>query len=1214
MRKLLDLSFPGKDMPCYVPRLPLLLLFFLLLGGNSLVAQDNGKSIILSQKISYQANKSPLSKVLKEIRVQMKVRFTYNSELVRRQPAVTVKVEGVTLETLLLQVLQNTGLVFAEEMGGIIIYEGKPSGVAANDMAVILRGQVTDPQGTPLEGVSIKGLTSNEMTITKPDGLFMLMAKDQEQVSFSRMGMKTLRYTAKRTDEQLVVFKMDTVVREIQEVVINGYQKIDPRLSTGSVFKLNAADILQPGQPTVDKMLQGKVPGLMVINNSGGVNAKPTLRIRGSATLIGNASPLWVIDGMIRPDPVDVSSSLLNSLISSPSQANYELMGNAISGVNPYDIESLTFLRDAAATAIYGTRAANGVIVITTKRGKAGPMQLSYNTNISAQARPSYKSLRLMNSKERVQFSKQLQEDHVIFNNSSTGFDEEFSYEGLLKSLYARNITEAEFNNRVATLETRNTDWFKILFQNQVSMQHSLSMSGGAGKTTYYASMSYAANNGAAKMDGNKMYSANLNMRSQIGKRINVDITLQSSYRKAKGYFNTVNPLSYALQTSRTYSPDDFYPRSVPADIITYKPDFMVLKSPLDYNMLNEINHSENTSSTRSTSLNFALDYKIGKGWFFRNSTNVISDAADGLSSADEQTYEIALKRGWAFGVTPSPDMAGNSTIPAGGMAYIMNQNSLTLGMRNSIDYSTGLFEDRDQFNFTLGNEIRSQAANGYISAEPGYFPERGRTFYATERGRLMLGSRNLISDLNNAVSYYGTAAYSLMNRYVVSGTIRTDGSNRFGQYSNSRFLPNYSISGRWNAGMEDWFPTGALISDLQVRTSYGTQGNVVSAVGPNLIANYASTGEYDPITKVPSLQIKSLPYPDLRWEKTYQWNIGTNFSVFNNRLKVNVEYYTKKSVDVLDKVKIPYEYGMELMYKNGNVLLNSGWEMMMNVDAIRRKNTNLSFTFTTSRNKNSIANTYAPEDYNAFFTGAGHLPGKPISGFYSYIYKGLKNSNGLPMFDKMDLKEKSTNPDDFLVYSGQMFPKFTGTIQPMFRFKSFSITSMFFISLGSSKRLNDPFLRTLNANGVPAPFVNVSRDYLNRWRKPGDELFTDIPVIMDVVPTNEYLDVPYRSSQVLFGKEFSTRISPYIAYSQSDFRTVKNDYLRCNYINLNYTIPPARLAATGIKNLGIGLSVNNVFTIANRKLEGQDPEIDGIGTTALPITRQYAFSLNATF
>ncbi|MEZ2440385.1 SusC/RagA family TonB-linked outer membrane protein [Chitinophaga sp. RCC_12] len=1214
MRNLLGLSFAWKEARRYVMRLPYQLLLLLLLTGNGALAQDSIQQEILSRKISYEANKSSLSKVLKDLRTKMHIRFTYNSELIRRQPPVTVKVNAVSLESLLKKLLLNTGLQFMVEMGGIIIYEQEVPVEKATSQSVILRGRVTDPQGSPLAGVSIKGLTSKEMTVTQPDGMFMLVAREQEQVSLSLVGMKTLLYKVKVSDDPLIPFKMDTIAREIQEVVVNGYQKIDPRLATGSVLKLNAADILQPGQPSVDRMLQGKVPGLMIINTSGGVNAKPTMRIRGTSTLIGNAAPLWVIDGMIRPDPVNISSALLNNVLSGPSQSNYELMGNAISGLNPYDIESITFLRDAAATSIYGTRAANGVIVVTTKRGKAGPVEVTYNSNISFQARPSYNQLNLMNSKERVAFSKSLIEDGVVFNGSESGFEERFSYEGLLRQLYARQITEAEFRAGVGTIETRNTDWFKVLFRNQMSMQHALSMSGGAGKTTYYASLSYGGFNGAAKEDGKKTYSANVSVRTQIGKRLNLDLSMQSNYIKSTGYYQSVNPLTYALQTSRIYSPDDFYPVRAPGNLKLNEPVQLVWP-PYVYNIQNEISHSENNSSTHSSSLNLSLDYKITKGLFFRHSSNVIVSGADGLTAADEQTYAIAVERGWSPEVLPTQEMM-LTALPTGGMAYMMNQKSMSLGMRNSIDYNTGVRKDRDQFNFTLGNEVRSETANGLTSREPGYFPDRGKSFFPTVMGRKLYSSETINEAIDNSVSYYSTAAYSMMNRYVLSGTIRTDGSNRFGQYSNSRFLPNYSIAARWNASSENWFPVSSLISDWQVRGSYGTQGNVVSAVGPNLVATYSPVvGETSPITGKPYLHIKTMPYPELRWEKTHQWNLGTQVAMFNSRLRVNVDYYSKKTTDVLDMIKIPFEYGMDVMYRNGSELYNQGWEAMINVDAIRSRNTSLSFTLTTSRNSNRVSDEVIPNDYNSFFNGSGHLRGKPVSGFYSYIYNGLNHNSGLPMFRNLDLKEKTTNPDDFLVYSGQLQPSFTGSIQPVFRYKSFSAVMLFYVSIGSSKRLNDPFQKTNTLNGVPAPFTNLSKNYFDRWRKPGDELHTDIPVMTDHLGNNDRLIIPYKVlSNRTYVNAGEISENPFQAYNMSDLRTVSNNYVRCSNLNLTYTIPAVKLKGSGIKNLSVGAAVNNVFTVANRKLKGQDPEIDGIGTSALPLTRQYAFSLNATF
>lgn len=1218
MMKHMNYLFLRKDRPRHAVWLLAMLLGCLLSAGESF-GQTNG---ILSRKVTYKASKTSMSKVLKEVRNQTKVRFTYNSELVGRQQPVTINVTAVTLREFLQQLLSNTDLQFTEEMGGIVIYEKKPE-VAnkpeVSDVSVVMRGRVTDAGGVPLAGVSVRGQQSSQMTVTGDDGMFLLTAKDKELVSFSRMGMKATTHTASPSNNNvLLVIKMDSVVREIQEVVVNGYQKIDPRLATGSYLKLSGAEVMQPGVPSIDRMLQGRVPGLTVINTSGGVNAKAKMRIRGTSTLVGNAAPLVVVDGMIRPDPVNISSAVLNNLISAESSANYELMGNAISGVNPFDIESLTFLRDAAATAIYGSRAANGIIVITTKRGKVGQAQVMYNTNVSFQSVPNYNGMKLMNSKERVELSRQMEEDQLVYARHSTGFLENKSYEGLRYSLYSREISEDEFNRRVATLETRNTDWFDVLFRNQVSTQHNLSVSGGSAKTTYYASVGFALNNGAANLDGNKKYNATLNVRTEPGKRMKLDVTMNSNLTQATGYFTSLSPFTYALQTSRTLHPDDFYPVGMQDENGqfaggTYQPP---LSRFYYYNINHEIAHSSNESSVRSSSVNLSMDYKIANGLYFRNQSNVISDVADGFSSIDERTTYAARLRGWQYGETPTESRKQASVLPSGGLAFINKMSNLALGMRNSIDYSRGLFNQRDQFNIALGNEIRSERTEGYTASEPGYFPDRGRTFYGSPASRTQFSRQEITDGVSNMLSWYGTVAYNLKNRYILSTTVRTDGSNRFGQYSNSRFRPNYSVSGRWNVAAEDWFPARGPLSNLQLRASYGTQGNVVEAVGPSLIATYKSslTSTYN--GNPPILRIKSLPYPDLRWEKTGQWNLGMDFAMFDNRVRINAEYYTKKSVDVLELVPIPYEYGQGNMYRNGSSLYNKGLEIMAAVDVIRNKNTTFTMSVITSRNSNRKDRNNAGQDYARLFDGSGYIAGRPLSGFYSYVYSGL-NNQGRPTFAHMDLPSKTNDPEKFLVYSGQLDPKLTLSLLPTLTYKSFSLTGAFFVSLGSSKRLNTPFPQTSSAQTVPSPFSNVNKDYLQRWRKPGDEAHTDVPAFFDTEERTDqwFYEVPWLGP-VAEGSGITRiyRMDPLQMYAQSDKWVVKNDYQRCNNLSLIYRVPAGYLKTTGVKNLSVGMSVNNVFTIANKDLNGQDPETDGVGTSALPLTRQFAFSLNVAF
>lgn len=1206
MKKMLGFPSSRRVLQGFAMRLPGLFLLLLIMIVATAHAQDQDENLLNRRVPSYHSEGQPLLKVLKEIRGITDVRFTYNLDIIRKQPAVTVNVKSTTLGELLRLVLNNTALTFQTELGGIVIFPQNKITAPDSKVMMIVLGQVVTSSG-PLAGVTVQAINSREGTVTAKDGLFSLTANENDQLRISMVGMKTVFHKVTRSGGDLVIIKMDTIAQAIQEVVVNGYQKIDAKMATAAIFKLDAKEVIEPGVTSVDQMLQGKVPGLMVINNSGSVNARPTIRMRGTSTFVGNGSPLWVIDNVVRPDPVDISATQLNTAITDGQNGDYSLIGGAVSGVNPYDIESITFLKDAAATAIYGVRAANGVIVVTTKRGKAGPMQVNYNTNFSFQQRPSYNNLPLMNSKERVAFSRELVEDKTLYNGSYNAFRENISYEGLLQALYARTITADQFRIAVAKLETNNTDWFKVLFRNTFGMSHSVSMSGGVGKTTYYGSVSYSDNNGAAHQDGNKRYTADLSVHSEASTKLSVDLRLTGSYGKFQGYYGGINPLTYALKTNRAISPDAVYPVSGSNDFNQYP-----VPPPITYNILNEIASSENHGSTRSMTAAVTLSYKILKGLQFTNASNIVMDASEQMSAAYDKSNSISAIRGWNIDFTPTDIQAARSKIPYGGLATIGNMNSLKVDTRNDLMYTMDLFSGRDQVILTAGNQITSTQMKGASSTEPGYFPDRGQQFFASDYSRQYFSRHTITNTVSNVVSMYGNAIYSLNNKYVITGTIRTDGSNRFGQYSNAKFLPNYGLSARWNLDNENFLKNSRLLSGVVLRASFGTQGNVVGAVGPELIASYQRSGSIDPITGVPYLGIKSLPYPDLRWEKTYQWNFGADLSVFDRRLNLNIDYYLKKSVDLISSRQIASEYGMDIMYENAGIALNRGLELVMNVEIIRRKNTGFSLRFINSWNRNEVAETDSRNDYLTYLSGEALIPGKPRSAFYSFSYKGLDSKNGMPTFNYVNVKDKTNDPADFLVYSGHIYPTINGSFSSNFRYKNFSVSGDFFYALGGHKRLNPLFNQGSNGIGVPNPFDNANRAFADRWRKPGDETKTDIPAIVDRYGEGTQIELPI----IVTGT--AVAISPvsyaYEAYDKSDLRVVSSSFLRCRNLSFNYSIPAKVLGHSGVKGIAMGLFVRNAFTIASRKLNGQDPETDGVGTTALPITRQYGFSMGVNF
>ncbi|WP_423736166.1 SusC/RagA family TonB-linked outer membrane protein [Chitinophaga caseinilytica] len=1194
MRSKSGLLIGGWAWQCYARTF---LLVFLLALSGSLAAQTRS---VMDIRVNYKADKTSLAKVLKDIRALTNVRFTYNSDLIRNQPPVNVDAKGQRLQDVLQHILAGTKLQFAEDMGGIIIYPEVEANQKTGRKSFLLSGQVVSENGPNLEGISIRAMESNIGTVTGDDGIFSLMVYENELLRFSGVGIRAVTMRANPATEGLMKVTLKPSPEEIKEVVVNGYQRIEARMATASTFKLNAADILQPGEPSIDRMLQGKVPGLMILNTSGGVNAAPKIRMRGTSTFIGNASPIWVIDGMIRPEPVPLATGELNNIIG----GDFNLLGNAVRGLNPYDIESITFLRDAAATAIYGTQAANGVIVIQTKRGKAGPLQISYNTDMSFSARPSYRRMNLMNSEERMNFSKEIIDDGLVKERFTAGFEPESSYEKLLARLYARELTEDQFKAAVQASSSRNTDWFRELFRNAFSMNHSLSVGGGNENTTWYASLGYGRNNGAGKKDGNERYNADIRLNAKLSKRLKLDLHLMAGYSQMEGYYTAVNPMTYAIQASRFMDPHERYAWSLP-DV----PSGNYIPKPINYNIHDEIANTLNTNASRNASANLQLSYNIGGGLRFEHMSSAISDATDAFRAAFEASSHSGKIRGWNLGEVVPVEVMNRSELNRGGIANFSNMNSLTINTRNSLQFSKYLFKQRDQFDFTVGTEISSRQLKGHLSQEPGYYHDRGKTFYANDFSRRRQSRNQLMDQLDNRLGLYANAAYNYDNRYTVGVTVRSDGSNRFGQYSNSKFLPNFGSSFRWNVTGEKWMKTTRFFNNLGLRASYGTQGNVVTQVGPSLIANFIpGTEEERNLLGRPPVVIKTLPYPNLRWEKTYQWNLGLDVALLQNRVNLAVDLYGKKSVDLLSARAVPAENGVEETYVNLGNMTNGGLEITLNVVAVQKKDMTVSFTFMNSINRNKVGEQGYRNNHMDYLSGSAIMPGRPLSGFYSFSYNGLDGKTGLPVFNFMNPGKILNEPYEYMVYSGQLEPSVFGNVAPSFRYKNFSMNMALYYSIGASKRLNQMFRRLDAGYGIPSPSSNASRDLIDRWRKPGDEQFTDVPVIRDIFPAG-YQQLPMVRDFAGAGS-----MAQYQMYDLSDLRVVNANFLRCRYIMMAYAVPATVFRNTPVKNLRMSLNISNPFTIASRQLNGQDPEIDGVGTTALPISRQFAWSIQANF
>ncbi len=1185
-------------------RLFLSLLVCMSFGEMVAYAQTVGDKIV-----TISVKQAKLSKILKSIQDKSAIQIVYNGQLVDRAAIQTVEAKNEKLTTLLNRVLQGTGLTYTIQKNVVIIHVkpmektgamSTPS-VAASTSSYVY-GKVLVGNNLPKSLVTVSNKETGIHTLTDANGGFTIQAEPGHHLQFSHVGYTATQVTLKNLKELQIT--LSPIESKLDEVVLTGYQSIEKKLSTGSIFTLKGKDVAEPNVSNIASMLQGKVPGLAIETVSGSPNAIPRMRIRGTSTLIGNANPIWVIDGIVQENPTDIdpdkplglNPTFLDKLTRGDlSQSRAGLMGNSILGVNINDIESISFLKDAAATALYGTRAANGVILLTTKRGQVGPTVVNYNASLGFTERPSYSRLQLMDSKQRVQLSRELIEEGLLHKTALY----DYGYEGAYWELINKRITEEEFNTRVAKLETQNTDWFDILFRNAVNHQHAINLSGGSDKTTYSASINYSDENHAAKKEGINSIGGRIGISSKLNKKLQVNFDISANLSTSQGYYGLFNPMTYAINTSRTIDPDFYYSTKAPMF------GSNVVERPLHYNALNETRETNSETKTSFLRSQLNLNYEILRGLRFKTTFGGQVSNQRGNRYATERSYQVASLRGYDYGsVVPGGIEEQESALPFGGILDTDNNAVYNFTWNNLLYYNKDLFGGRDKLSLVVGQEIVSVRRQGNNQFEYGYLKDRGENFANLDMYYYNF-QRNRENKIENKLSGLATATYAYDQKYIVTGSTRMDASNRFGQYTNSRFLPVWSVSGRWNISDEPWLQNSKWISQLELKGSYGSQGNAVTQVGPDLILTIPTFGAIHPQAREYILKMKSLAYPDLRWEKTISKNIEMQMGLFDSFIRIGTSFYHKQTDDVITGTAIPVEYGISSMLINGGAISNKGWELSVNLNPIRNKNWNWTISGNTSRNYNNLEKANVDQIYKLedYLNGTVQLPNEPIGTFYVFDFKGLNQNDGLPTFNVIDEKgdQSALTYKDYLKNAGVKHYTITGGLHTALEYKNWSLSASFTLGLGAH-RLRTPLFGSDEQQTTPTTEQNMQTWLIDRWRKPGDEQWTNIP---------RFVDHMY-GQLVRLGD--GTDMSRYRMYDASDALLAKADYLKCRSLSLGYTVPKDWAKRVNLSSASLQLNVSNVFTIADKVWRGQDPEVLVVGGIGLPQLPSYNLSVNISF
>lgn len=1157
----------------------------------------------------------PIEEVLKDLRVKTGYEFVYQKQIIQGVGPVTVKCHEVTFEVLLDKVIAKTAGLDYEIVDKTVVLKVAGKHATSGHGKYTIKGHVFDDRGEALPWAIVKEKGKSAGCTADVDGVFSLEVSSlPTTVEFSYLGFNTVTKTFKAGSNIYDVrVELQESDRALDEVVVTGYQVLNKRSLTSAVSIAKMEDLQRADMSSVDQMLEGRIPDLMVTNNSAEVGVAPKIRIRGTSTLIGNREPLWVVDGIVVNDPVQIAPEELND----PDYVNR--IGNAISGINPQDIDRIDVLKDAAATALYGTKAANGVIVITTKRGHEGKPKVGYTFSTTMKKRPHYsdKSVDVMSSKERIGFSRQLAQDHYQYNTNATLV----GYEKLQQQLYNGYIDYGQFVDGVSAAEQQNTDWFGLLTHNSWSMQHTASVSGGSKNSRYYASIGYTNEDDVVKANNNRRYTYSIKVDNTFSKLLTASFSF-SGYHNTRDYYqDEIAPLQYAYTTSRAipvYDSKGNY---------SYYNKLVNQWTGYDYNILNELDNSYKKQEVNSMTFTTNLQFKF-TDWLSANAIlSMTHQTTDMEGWWGENTNHVAQLRGSAYGAVMTNSQKVASTCPQGGELSKDNVRDNSYTARFQIDANKYFGEDeKHNIDAVFGIEISSDRYQGYSTVQRGYFLNRGKSFVSdinTEEypayATWLAGNIPTVTDnLTNEFSTYASFTYAYKTLWRVNLNGRIDGSNKFGDRSNERFLPIWSLSGSYDVG--HWIKA-QWIDYITAKLSYGFQGNMLDTESPAMTIRKGTLNSY---YNEYTATVVNHPNPDLKWEKTCSYNVGLDMSFFNHRLAMEVSMYYKKTNDAFMSKNVSTVNGVSSYVINGGDVTNKGYSFDITATPVKTRDFRWTLSTTISRVINSVdsrpdAQTYELTD---FLNGTALVQGKSVNTFYSYRFLGLSPIDGGPLFDDyfdnptalVGLSRYDTYTT-VLEASGKREADFQGSVTNTFRYKNWHASATFAYSLGAKTRLFAMYGSAASSGAYGSeiyPEKNYSRDYLSAWRVPGDEKYTNIPALIGY-SSDVYLK--YASVWTSLG-DYEDDVYPiansyWDMYDYSNIRVVSANYLKLSSVSLTYEFEEKKLSRFGFSRLALTLSGYNLFTICDKALKGQTPTQGGFSTIQLSDRPSFSLTLN---
>lgn len=1161
-------------------------LFLLLLISASSVWAKSGYSQEAQEMFNVKSG--TIESVFKQIKDQSHYEFFYNTAILNVKQNVTLDIQRGTLDEILQKVL---GQKYAYQVkDNYILISERKSTLPDEVKKITIKGVVKDKQGETLPGVSVvlKGTSVGVATDSKGEFALTIPERDSIVLRFSFIGMKMKDVVYKKQVKPIVVV-MEEDVNEMEEVVVTGYQEIKKTRMTGAVEVVTSKDIVNKGYTSVEEVLKGTLAGVTTMSISGRPGAQAQIRIRGVNSLTGSSDPIWIVDGM--PLQGNVPSVSMGG-----TEFQETVLTSGIGNIAPDDIESITVLKDAAATAIYGSRAANGVIVITTKRGTVGKSYINLQASYAISEAPDNR-LKMMNSQQKIAFERGIYEDFPGLNLSGRVYQ-------VLRDADRGVVSRKDAENEMERLGKINTNWFDEIFRMAQSQSYSATLSGGSETTQYYASLFYNSQEGVVPNNKYNALGGSLKLTHDFNKKLRIFFDVSTSIRDDRSTASVVNPLEYATFANpyeQVYDEngDWAYDRS-------YTKTRSVIKDgyKYDFNIIKDLN--ENTAKTKyqSNEISLKLEYKIIEGLMASVAGSYSNTSSHFMSELTPGSYTSKYSS-WVQSVYEegeAPDYLNK------GKMSESNSRSESWTERIQLGYARGFVDGDHYVNLLVGQEVSSSKGYGFSSMIPEWSPVYGIGTYPDLSGIKVTSSWDFTSlgshqeSQDRSVSIFFTGSYSYKDRYVASGSARWDGADIIG--TKNRFSPLWNVSCKWNIHNEGFMENLPIFNQLAIRASYGYTGSIDRDALPfsRLVMNYRNY-TYDGIKLMDEYAAAN---PSIKWQRTQDRSFGLDLSMFNNRLNATVNYYNKVTRDLLDRKYVPLSSGFQSITANVASLRNSGWEFSLKTLNIKTTDFSWTTSFNFSTNKNVVLDTYyeSLEEVSVNTNSSMesmyslYIKGENVNSFYGYRYAGVDPATGGALayvdgFDddgnrlgslykdgryvlNMDGVTTVQELNAARVYLGASYPPYTGGFSTSFTYKRLSLSANFTFMGGHKIKSFQSY--TQNGN-VYASSKNVLAMELNRWRKPGD--ITDVP--------------KYESNRTSY------------LYDIYDFRFERGAFMKCNNISLGYNLPNNLCQVLHISRARFNFNVSNLFTVT--KYRGIDPET--MGAFGYPSARKYNFSLS---